>query len=185
MTTATRLHELVAQRFQQSIDVPSRFFEQYAGSLAQTCRAMARRFRAGGRLLAFGEHAQGTDAQHVAVEFAHPVIVGKRALPALAITGQIPALLHTLARAGDIALGMDTNGHTMSVVRGLEQARRRGLLTIALAGGDGGALLSRASSEFTFVVPSDDPTIVQEVHETTYHVLWELVHVFLEQPGTL
>ena len=59
------------------------FFAREARNLAEACREMAERFLRGGRLLAFGRGPYATDAQHVSVEFVHPVIVGKRALPAL------------------------------------------------------------------------------------------------------
>src|SRR3954471_16292997 len=80
------LAALVAARFEQSMSVPETFFASEAGRIAEACWAMARRFHQGGRLLAFGTGAAATDAQHVSVEFVHPVIVGKRALPALALT---------------------------------------------------------------------------------------------------
>ncbi|HEY6411880.1 MAG TPA: phosphoheptose isomerase, partial [Ktedonobacteraceae bacterium] len=80
------LMEIVTARFEQSMSVPETFFSTEAGRIAEACWAMARRFHQGGRLLAFGNGAWATDAQHVSVEFVHPVIVGKRALPALALT---------------------------------------------------------------------------------------------------
>ncbi|MGH2388780.1 MAG: phosphoheptose isomerase, partial [Chloroflexota bacterium] len=61
----------------------SAFFAAEIPRLAAACRQMSDRFLAGGRLLAFGNGSAATDAQHVSVEFVHPVIVGKRALPAL------------------------------------------------------------------------------------------------------
>src|SRR5258708_12490139 len=86
------LMELVTARFEQSMSVPQAFFTSEAGRIAEACWAMARRFHAGGRLLAFGNGAGATDAQHVAVEFVHPGIVGKPALPAPAFTNYIPTL---------------------------------------------------------------------------------------------
>src|ERR1700736_4244637 len=86
------LRALVAARFEQSMSVPQTFFEAEAGRIAEACWAMARRFHQGGRLLAFGNGASATDAQHVSVEFVHPVIVGKRALPALALTNDSATL---------------------------------------------------------------------------------------------
>src|SRR5215831_4649942 len=85
-SSLSNLLELVEQRFAQSTSVPEAFFAQEEEQIARACWAMARRFHQGGRLLAFGNGAAATDAQHVAVEFVHPVIVGKRALPALALT---------------------------------------------------------------------------------------------------
>ena len=190
------LPEVVAARFEQSTIVPEAFFAVEAGRIAEACWAMARRFHAGGRLLAFGNGAWATDAQHVAVEFVHPVIVGKRALPALALTNNSTALsgmrhadgpdfarqLALLARPQDIALGFSPDGDCANVRSALDQARQRGLLTLGLVGGAGGALAA-AELDFCFVVPAHDPPVVQETHETLYHVLWELVHVFFEHEG--
>ncbi|HEX5692786.1 MAG TPA: SIS domain-containing protein, partial [Roseiflexaceae bacterium] len=186
-----QLNRLVAARFEQSMAVPEAFFAAEAERIAQACWAMARRFHASGRLLAFGNGAWATDAQHVAVEFVHPVIVGKRALPALALTNNSTALsgmrgeagpdfarqLAVLARPQDIALGFSSDGGCANVLAALDRARKQGLLTLALTGGDGGALAA-AELDFCFVVPSHDALVVQETHETLYHVLWELVHVF-------
>ena len=94
----TDLEALVARRFEQSMTVPETFFENEAGRIAEACWAMARRFFQGGRLLAFGNGAQATDAQHVSVEFVHPVIVGKRALPALALTNDSATMSGLMAK---------------------------------------------------------------------------------------
>lgn len=194
-----RLLALAAARFAASADVAARFFGADAGRVAQACRAMAARFSRGGRLLVFGTGAAASDAQHVAVEFVHPVLVGKRALPALALTsdvaaltaaGEVPAadgfarLLRVLGRESDIAMGISPAGADPPVVRALAAARSAGMLTLALIGSGDGADGSTVGTDFTFVVPSADPLVVQEVHETLYHVLWELVHVFLEHGGT-
>ncbi len=194
------LHRLVAERFAQSMAVPDAFFTAEAGRIAEACWAMARRFHQGGRLLAFGNGAWATDAQHVAVEFVHPVIVGKRALPALALTNDSATLsglragadggapfarqLAILARPQDIAMGFSPDGGCVNVLAALQAARRQGLLTLALAGADGGAL-AQAELDFCFVVPARDPLVVQETHELLYHVLWELVHIFFEHEGLL
>ena len=147
--------------------------------LARACHAMATRFSRGGTLFAFGSGPSASDAQHVAVEFVHPVVVGKRALPALALDGPFDHHLRQLAGADDIALGFAVTGDDQAVVRALEAASEMGLLTVALTGG------SPVVADHCIVVPSDDPLVVKEVHVTTYHVLWELVHVFFEHPGVL
>ena len=191
---------LVTARFEKSIAVPEVFFSTEAGRIAEACWAMARRFHRGGRLLAFGNGAWATDAQHVSVEFVHPVIVGKRALPALALTndsatltglmagGEVHMLfvrqLQVLARPQDIALGFSPYGRCENVIAALATARQMGLLTLGLAGGDGG-LFRQAELDFCFVVQSSDPLVIQETHETLYHVLWELVHIFFEHEGLL
>jgi len=194
------LHALVTARFAQSTQVPEAFFAAEAGRIAEACWAMARRFHQGGRLIAFGNGAWATDAQHVAVEFVHPVIVGKRALPALALTNDSATLsgimigggteapfarqLAILARPADIAMGFSPDGRCPNVLAALAEARRMSLLTLGLAGGDGGAF-TPSELDFCFVVPASDPMVIQETHETLYHVLWELVHIFFEHEGLL
>lgn len=193
------LNALVAARFRQSMTIPEIFFTAEAEQIAQACRAMARRFCLGGRLLAFGNGALATDAQHVSVEFVHPVIVGKRALPALALTNDSATIssqnegevdtpfvrqIKALARPQDIALGFSLDGNSANVVAALETAKRRGLLTLGLAGGDGG-LFSMIALDFCFIVHTGDPMVIQETHETLYHILWELVHIFFEHEGLL
>jgi D-sedoheptulose 7-phosphate isomerase len=200
LTAEKDLMGLVTARFEQSMTVPETFFSTEAGRIAEACWAMARRFHQGGRLLAFGNGAWATDAQHVSVEFVHPVIVGKRALPALALTNDSATLsglmaggeadssfvrqLRVLARPQDIALGFSPDGHCANVVAALATARRMGLLTLGQAGGDGG-LFRQAELDFCFVVQARDPLVIQETHETLYHILWELVHIFFEHEGLL
>lgn len=178
--------------------------EQLAGQsddVARACHAMAVRFHRGGKLVVFGNGGPSTDAQHVAVEFVHPVIVGKRALPAISLTGDIATVTGVAVRAGlddvfahqiriladpaDIALGISTDGQCANVLRGLDQAHDLGMLTVALVGGDGGAIGASPAVDHLLPAASTDARVVKEVHVTTYHVLWELVHVFFEQPGLL
>ncbi len=194
------LKAIVDARFHQSMTIPEVFFTAEAARIAEACWAMARRFHQGGRLLAFGNGASATDAQHVSVEFVHPVIVGKRALPALALTNDSATLsnhssrgnstipfvrqISVLARPQDIAMGFSLDGNCTDVIAGLAIARKMGLLTLGLTGDDGG-LLKQSQLDFCFVVQSHDPLVIQETHETLYHVLWELVHVYLEHEGLL
>jgi D-sedoheptulose 7-phosphate isomerase len=179
---------------------PGRALAADAERIAQACHAMAERFQAGGKLVVFGNGTAATDAEHIAVEFVHPVIVGKRALPAISLA-QDPATLtgltnrvgfeeifahqfRQLAAPGDIALGISADGACANVARGLEAAADLGCLTVALVGGDGGPLGTAPFVDHALVARSDDPCVVKELHVTVYHVLWELVHVFFEQAPT-
>jgi D-sedoheptulose 7-phosphate isomerase len=172
-----------------------------ADAIARACADMAARFHAGGKLVVFGNGAAGTDAAHVAVEFVHPVIVGKRALSALSLSNDAAALtglaeehglagiyaaqLGLIADPADIALGICGPGSVESVQRGLAEARHLGLLTVALTGRYPDSAGAAVLADHVLRAESDDPRIVKEIHVTMYHVLWELVHVFLEQPGVL
>ena len=182
-------------------DQPTRDLATQAGAVADACHAMAVRFHQGGRLVVFGTGGASTDAQHVAVEFVHPVIVGKRALPAFSLTTDVATItgiaeregmdqifahqLRHLAAPQDIALGITADGNCASVLAGLATAKARGMLTIALAGGDGGALNRSPAVDHLLLAAATDPRVVKELQVTLYHVLWELVHVFFEQPGVL
>jgi D-sedoheptulose 7-phosphate isomerase len=176
-------------------------FTGQAGEVVAACHAMALRFHQGGKLVVFGCGGPSSDAQHVAVEFVHPVIVGKRALPAISLTSDAATVTGVAERDGmaavfahqirflgepaDIALGISTDGNSPAVLAGLRAARDLGMLTVALAGGGGGALAASPAVDHLLATSAADPRIVKEMHVTTYHVLWELVHVFFEQPGVL
>ena len=180
---------------------PGRALAGEAESVARACHDMAVRFHRGGKLIVFGNGGSATDSSHVAVEFVHPVIVGKRALPAMALTNDPPTLTGVANREGfaevfahqlqcfadrdDIALGLSPDGRCANVLRGLETGRELGLLTVALTGGDGGPIAASPAVDHVVVARSSDPSVVKEMHVTTYHILWELVHVFFEHPGTL
>ena len=166
-------------------------------AIADACETMATRFRDGGKLIAFGNGPASTDAQHIAVEFIHPVIVGKRALPAICLTNDVATItgvadregwdevfahqLRYLGRPQDIALGLiSPAGPARNVLRGLVLARQAGLATVAFAFAGGGD--ERIAADHVVLVQSTDPLVVKEMQVTVYHVIWELTHVFLEQP---
>jgi D-sedoheptulose 7-phosphate isomerase len=153
----------------------ARWFGAEAERLARLCHAMAERFARGGRLVALGSApAARSDVRHIAVEFVHPVIVGKRALPAIGLAregGDLELQLDLVAEPGDIAVGFGPE-----VEGALAAAGARGCLTVGFDA-DGAA--------WDFRPPSSDPFVRQELAETAYHVLWELVHVFFEHRGLL
>ncbi len=175
IASAERLDELVEERTRTN----ERFFAAEAERIARLCHRMAERFARGGRLVAFGRSpAARSDVRHVAVEFVHPVIVGKRALPALGLTGEGGPLdleVGLTAEPDDIAIAFGDGGDA-ELAAALETARARGCETIAFA---------PFGAEWEFAPPSDDPFVRQELAETLYHVLWELVHVFFEHRGLL
>jgi D-sedoheptulose 7-phosphate isomerase len=147
------------------------FFSREAPRLAQACRSMSERFLRGGRLLAFGRGPYATDAQHVSVEFVHPVIVGKRALPALDISMLFRPWLEAILHEEDIVMGFGPPEGDDEVRSAIKFAQSRNSLTFALPGNDGSYAVGTFAS---------DAFIHQEMIEILYHTLWESVHVFLE-----
>jgi D-sedoheptulose 7-phosphate isomerase len=147
------------------------FFAAEAPRLAEACHEMSKRFLAGGRLLAFGNGSAATDAQHVSVEFVHPVIVGKRALPALDLGPDFERRLPVVLQPEDMVMGFAFPEADEPVERTVRAAQERGALTFSLTGEAG---------EYSFSPPDGDPFVIQEVFEVLYHVLWETVHVYFE-----
>ena len=164
----TRVEEGLAKR---NLECEA-FFTREADRLAEACCAMADRFFQGGRLLAFGRGPYATDAQHVAVEFVHPVIVGKRALPTLDLSIDFPEWLDAVLLPQDIVMGFGPPDGDGVVQQTLDAALAYGAMTFALPGPRGSYAIDRAA---------DDPFIHQEILEILYHTLWETVHVFLER----
>jgi D-sedoheptulose 7-phosphate isomerase len=181
-TVATEaLRERIEGRLKARSEANTAFFDAEAERLARLCHRMAERFARGGRLVALGlSPSARSDVRHVTVEFVHPVIVGKRALPAIGLSregGPLAEQVELVAEPDDIAIAFgiaDDGGEEVRAAT--SRADRRGCLTLAF---------EAAGSEWDFEVPSDDPYVRQEVAETAYHVLWELVHVFFDHRGLL
>jgi D-sedoheptulose 7-phosphate isomerase len=169
--TASELAGRVEERLLERNQLFEHFFTQQAPRLAEACREMSERFLRGGRLLAFGRGPYATDAQHVSVEFVHPVIVGKRALPALDLSVLFRPWLEAILDPGDIVMGFSPPEGDPEVWAALQQAHSRDAMTFALPGIDGSYAVSAATH---------DQFMHQEMIEILYHTLWETVHVFFE-----
>ena len=162
---------------------------------------MAARFAAGGRLLAFGNGGSATDAQQLATLFLDPG-PGERALPAFCLANDIAVVtalcndigvgvvfarqIAAFGQPHDIAIGLSTSGNSENLIRALDEAARRGLLTIGIAGYDGGKMAELDSLDYLFVAPSSSVHRIQEAQTTVYHALWELTVAALaaSRPGT-
>lgn len=187
------MKEAILRKARESALVKEQFFVTEADRIEALVRVLADRFERGGRLYVMGNGGSATDAQHVAVEFFHPIVEKRRPLPAVALTADQALMtaisndrdfakvfadqLRVLARSDDMALAISTSGQSPNLVQALETARDLGLLTIAFVGKDGGRLVELA--EHCFVVPSFSIHRIQETHVTLYHIVWDLVHVAL------
>ena len=117
------LHVIADGYFEKSIDAVDAYFPNEAEKIAQACQAMALRFEDGGRLLAFGAGNAGTDALHLSVEFVHPVLVGKRALPAIALDRNLTSYATQIAAFGQFVAFFGQFLFEHSPPRGSTQAR--------------------------------------------------------------
>jgi D-sedoheptulose 7-phosphate isomerase len=189
----------IIRKVRETAELGSRFIEVHAASFEQAAIALADRFRRGGRLFVMGNGGSACDAQHLAVEFQHPILEKRRPLPAVALSADA-ALLTAIANDGDFsqvystrlelesrpvdaAIGLSTSGASTNVNLALRRARQMGLLTIGLSGRDGGAMVD--ACEFCFVVPSWSIHRTQEVHAMLIHLLWDHVHIALGEDDVL
>lgn len=187
------------RKVRESHEVSARFFEENAGALEACVRELAARFKEGGRLFVVGNGGSACDAAHVAVEFVHPIVEKRRALPAVALTTDAAVItavgndldfanvferqLEILARDGDAVLGISTSGASANVLRALKRARGKGMLTIGFAGRDGGRMPDVC--EHCFVVKAWSIHRVQETHTILLHLLWDMVHVAMGEDDVL
>jgi D-sedoheptulose 7-phosphate isomerase len=186
-STEAKAHEIVALR-----DV---VLDRYRDDLVACAAAMAARFGGGGKLFAMGNGGSSTDAQDVTHTFLHP---GRgRPLPAVALTGDVAVVtalsndigfevvfarqLAAFGSAGDIAVGLSTSGNSDNLIRAFDEAGRRGLLTVGLAGYEGGQMAEVDTIDHLFVVPSTSIHRIQEAQTTIYHALWELTQWAMEE----
>lgn len=193
------VRETILRKIRESQDVKQEFFETHAEEIGRMCEVMSQRFRQGKKLFVMGNGGSACDALHTAVEFKHPIIEKRRALPAEALMADLATVsaisndvdfsrvyvnqLRVLAQSGDMALAISTSGKSPNLIYALEAARDRGLMTIAFSGKDGGRLNDIA--EYCFTVPSFSIHRIQEVHATLIHVMWDMIHVALGEEDVI
>ena len=192
------------EKARESIDVKQRFFEENKDQILDASMAVARAYQRGKKLVVCGNGGSATDAQHVAVEFMHPITVGRKALPAICLSNDMAMVtavandvgfadifvrqIIALGQAGDVLLGISTSGNSENLLRAFATGQRMGLTTIGFAGVDGGRMQElRASGllDFCLSVPTASIHRIQETHVTLYHIIWDLVHTLLQSPALL
>lgn len=161
----------IEKAFAERNSIFEEFFANESQTLAAACRDMSERFLNGGRLLAMGKGPYATDAQHVSVEFVHPVIVGKRALPALDLSLLFLPWLRALLQPEDVVMGFGPPEGDPEIEEALSEAATRGAMTFSLPGKKG---------SYALHTPAGNAFVHQELMEILYHTLWETVHVFFE-----
>ena len=180
------------------VDLRREVSAQDGARIADCAQEAAARFRAGGRLFAFGNGGSATDAAQLATLFLAPGGTA-RPLPAFGLASDTSVLtalcndvgvdvvfarqLAAFARSDDIAVGLSTSGNSANLVRAFDEASRRGMLTIGLAGYDGGKMAELDSIDYLFIAPSVSVHRIQEAQTTVYQVLWELTLAALDASG--
>lgn len=187
------------EKARESVSVKSKFFEDNRDAILAASLKMARSFNNGHKLLVCGNGGSATDAEHIAVEFMHPVIVGRKALPAISLTNDMAMVtavandvgfddiftrqLIALGQEGDILLAISTSGNSENLMRAFQTARRMKMTTIGFAGNEGGKMMEMHAAgliDFCLTVPTSSIHRIQETHVALYHIMWDLVHTFLQ-----
>ena len=189
------LLESLDQKSKHSLAVKRAFFSENAQRVVDAARAIAGVYRGHGRMFAMGNGGSSCDAAHFAVEFLHPVTAGRPALAAInlvADTAMMTAVGNDVgfehvfvrqiiaqARRGDGLVGFSTSGNSANLLAAYARAKEMGLITLGLAGGDGGAMARSPDVDTCLTVATDSIHRIQECHVATYHILWDLVHTLL------
>ena len=170
-------------------DLRAKVCARIAATLSECATRAAERFCAGGRLLVFGNGGSATDAAQLATTCMHPG-APVSALPAINLSGDTSVLtalsndigvevvfarqIAAFGRPADIALGLSTSGNSPNLLRAFDEASRRGLLTVGLAGYDGGKMAELDNLDYLLIAPSASIHRIQEAQTTIFHVFWEL-----------
>jgi D-sedoheptulose 7-phosphate isomerase len=179
----------ILRKCRESVQMKEKFFDLHAERIEGMCRQMAERFTQGRKLYVMGNGGSACDALHIAVEFKHPIIEKRRALPAEALMTDVATLT---AISNDLDFSrvfvnqlklMGTSGKSPNLIYALDAAREKGMMTIAFSGKDGGRFPEVA--DYCFVVPSFSIHRIQEVHGTMVHILWDLIHLALGEEDVI
>lgn len=186
------------EKVRESVEVKTRFFDANKEAIIAASLDLAKAFHRGRKLLVCGNGGSATDAQHVAVEFMHPITVGRKALPAICLTNDMAMVtavandvgfddvftrqIIALGSEGDVLLGISTSGNSENLMHAFATARRMKLITIGFAGDDGGKMASMSGRllDYCLTVPTSSIHRIQESHVALYHIMWDMVHTFLQ-----
>ena len=192
------------EKARESVDVKSKFFEENKDTILAASLALARAYHNRKKMLVCGNGGSATDAQHVAVEFMHPITVGRKALPAICLNNDMAMVtavandvsfddvfvrqIIALGQEGDVLLGISTSGNSENLLHAFATAQRMGLVTIGFAGDDGGKMQQMKADgllDHCLTVPTSSIHRIQETHVTLYHIMWDMAHEFLQHPALL
>ena len=190
----------VLEKARESVEVKSKFFAENKDAILAASLKMAQAFDRGHKLLVCGNGGSATDAQHIAVEFMHPITVGRRALPAICLANDVAMMtavandvgfddvfsrqIIALGSEGDLLLGISTSGNSRNLAHAFATARQLKMTTIGFAGSDGGEMAELALAgllDFCLTVPTASIHRIQETHVALYHIMWDMVHTLLQK----
>ena len=197
MNKAGYIHHEIAHRLEESVRVKKAMAESMVGEIEQVVRFIVAAYKAGGKVVLFGNGGSAADAQHLASELVGRFMLNRQALPAIALTTNTSTLtavandygyeavfsrqVEALVNEKDVVIAISTSGDSPSVIEAIKLAKVKGAKTIGLTGGDGGKLAGAAN--LALIVPSDSTPRIQEAHITIGHIVCELVERELADTG--
>ncbi|OGR23112.1 MAG: phosphoheptose isomerase [Deltaproteobacteria bacterium RIFOXYD2_FULL_66_9] len=186
------MKDSVARSLKEGSELRLKMAETMSAEIATAATAIAKAFKAGRKLLLFGNGGSAADAQHIAAEFMNRFLIERPPLPAIALTTDTSVLtsiandyafdeifskqVKALGKKGDVALGITTSGSSPNVLKALRAAKKLGMTTIALTG-EGGKAASLA--DIALQIPSRSTPRIQEAHIAVGHILCELTDTIL------
>jgi D-sedoheptulose 7-phosphate isomerase len=192
------------EKARESVEIKTRFFADNKSAILAASLQMAKAFHRGRKLLVCGNGGSATDAQHIAVEFMHPITVGRKALPAICLANDMAMVtavandvgfddvfsrqVIALGNEGDVLLGVSTSGNSRNLVHAFATAQRMKMTTIGFAGSDGGEMAELVLAgllNYCLTVPSASIHRIQETHVALYHIIWDMVHTLLQHKGLM
>ena len=179
----------IEKAFRESAEVKLKFLQEYTDRIAEVTHLVLDAYRQGRKLLFFGNGGSATDASHLAAELVNRYRRDREGLPAIALTTDMSVItsigndlsyaeifarqVQALGQKGDIAVAISTSGNSPNVLRGVEAAKHKEIMTIGFTGGTGGKLVNLV--DHVFIVPSQNTARIQETHITLGHIICELV----------
>jgi len=189
------MEDIIVKIFKDSSRLKESFVNDNLSAIVRVVEVMTAVLKAGNKIMIFGNGGSAADAQHLAGEFVNRFLIERPPLPAIALSTDTSIItsigndydfseifskqLRALGQPGDLAWGISTSGRSRNVYKGLEQAKKMGLITFALTGKDGGEIARIA--DYHLNVASDSTPRIQEVHITLGHVLCQMIDLKLFQ----
>jgi D-sedoheptulose 7-phosphate isomerase len=199
LTVNGNMEDYIVKIFKESNRVKETFVNENLNKLVNVVEAVTMALKAGNKILLFGNGGSAADAQHLAAEFVNRFVIERPPLPAIALTTDSSIItsigndydfsevfskqIRAIGQQGDIAWGISTSGNSSNVLKGLEAAKKMGLVTLAFTGKDGGPIAKMV--DFSINVSSSITARIQEAHITAGHAICELVDIRLFQKPDL
>lgn len=183
------MRERIKDILLESIQVKEEILRSQIGSIVEIAELMIDCLKKDGKVIVFGNGGSASDSQHIAAELVGRFKKDRSALAGIALTANTSVLtslandygydvvfsrqVEALGKKNDVVLGISTSGKARNVALGIKQAKKMGIKTVALSGGDGGEIVKLA--DVSLLVPSKVTARIQEAHITIAHIICEMI----------